>query len=75
MSRHAMFCIQYRSLRLPAGAISLVKQRMDVADGEQYISSCEYAQAGNHILLPIEHERLQRVLQQPDTFPQRWQQK
>ena len=49
--------------RLPAGPIRLLKQSVDVADGEQYISCCEDSQPRDDITLPEYDKWLQGILQ------------
>ncbi len=41
-----------KSSRLPAGAISLIKQGVDITNGEQYISCGKDPQPRNDVTLP-----------------------
>ena len=49
--------------RLPAGAISLIKQGMDVTDGEQHISCSKDPQPRDDVTLPEDDKWFQGVLQ------------
>lgn len=51
------------SSRLPAGAISLIKQGMDVTDGEQHISCSKDPQSRDDVTLPEDDKWFQGVLQ------------